>query len=72
MASRLAVPEKSTEDQLVPMSQGDGLTATLSKVIGLRIAGGHRLTGSHAAAWEEGSMIIESLLDTLQLLRDGL
>ena len=71
-APRLIVLEQSTEDRLVPMSQRDRLAASLSKVTGLRIAGGRRLTGSHAAPWEEGSMIIESLRDTLQLLRDDL
>jgi kynurenine formamidase len=51
------------------MNQRDRLTATLAKVAGLRVAQGHRLTSTHAAPWEEGIMIYESLLDTLQLLR---
>jgi hypothetical protein len=39
-------------------------------VAGLRIAQGHRLTSKHTAPWEDGIMIYQSLLDTLQLLRD--
>jgi kynurenine formamidase len=69
-APRLAVLDQSTEDQLVPMNQKDRLTATLAKVTGLRVAQGHRLTGKHAAPWEEGTMIYQSLLDTLQLLQE--
>jgi hypothetical protein len=67
---RLVVLDQSTEDQLVPMNQLDRLTATLAQAAGLRVAQGHRLTSTHAAPWEEGIMIYESLLDTLQLLRE--
>lgn len=70
-APRLVVLDQSTEDEFVPMSQQDRLTATLAKVAGLRVARGHRLTSRHAAPWEQGIMIYESLLDTLQLLREG-
>lgn len=69
-APRLVVLDQSAEDQLVPMNQQDRLTATLAKVAGLGVAQGHRLTGKHAAPWEEGIMIYESLLDTLQLLEE--
>jgi hypothetical protein len=69
-APRLVVLDQSAEDQLVPMNQKDRLTANLSKVAGLRVARGHRLTGKHAAPWEEGTMIYESFLDSLQLLQE--
>ncbi|MFF7607643.1 hypothetical protein [Streptomyces parvulus] len=67
---RLVVLDQSTEDQLVPMTQRERLTTTLAKAAGLRLAQGQRLTGNHAAPWEEGIMIYQSLLDTLQLLRE--
>ncbi|MEV0403735.1 hypothetical protein [Actinoallomurus sp. NPDC050550] len=70
-APRLAVLDQSTEDQLVPMNQKDRLTAALANVAGLRVAQGRRLTGRHAAPWEEGIMIYQSLLDTLRLLREN-
>jgi kynurenine formamidase len=69
-APRLVVLDQSTEDQLVPMNQKDRLTVALAQVPGLRVAQGHRLTGKHAAPWEEGITICRSLLDTLQLLRE--
>lgn len=69
-APRLVVLDQSTEDQLVPMNQQERLTATLAKVAGLRLTQGQRLTGNHATPWEEGIMIYQSLLDTLQLLRE--
>ncbi len=37
---------------------------------GLRVAQGHRLTGTHAAPWEQGVMICQSLLGTLRLWRE--
>lgn len=67
---RLAVLDQSTEDQLVPMNQKDRLTANLAKATGLRVAQGHRLTGRHATPWEQGIMIYESVLDTLQFLQE--
>jgi kynurenine formamidase len=69
-APRLVVLDQSTEDQLVPMDQKDRLTAALAGIPGLRVVEGHRLTGKHAAPWEEGITICQSLLDTLQLLRE--
>jgi hypothetical protein len=60
---------QSTEDQLVPMNQRERLTATLAKAAGLRVAPGQRLTGEHAAPWEQGIMIYRSLVDTVRLLR---
>ncbi|MGW3865283.1 hypothetical protein ACWEDZ_27915 [Streptomyces sp. NPDC005047] len=69
-APQLVVLDQSTEDRLVPMNQQERLTATLAKAAGLRLAQGQRLTGNHAAPWEEGVMIYQSLLDALQLLRE--
>lgn len=68
-APGLVVLDQSAEDQLVPMNQRDRLTATLARVAGLRVAQGRRLTSKHTAPWEDGIMIYQSLLDTLQLLR---
>jgi hypothetical protein len=51
------------------MNQKDRLSASLSKVAGLRVAHGHRLTGKHAAPWEGGIVVYESLLDIFQLLQ---
>lgn len=68
-APGLVVLDQSTQDQLVPMNQRQRLRAYLSKVGGLRVVEGHRCTGSHAAPWEQGSMIWESLQDVLSLLR---
>ena len=67
---RLVVLDQSTEDQLVPMNQKDRLVAALAQVSGSGFAQGHRLTGKHAAPWEEGITICQSLLDTLRLLRE--
>jgi kynurenine formamidase len=64
------VLDHSTDDQLAPMNQKDRLTANLAKVTGLRVAQGHRLAGQHAAPWEQGIMIYQSLLDTLRLLQE--
>jgi kynurenine formamidase len=36
----------------------------------LTSAQAHRLTGTHAAPWEQGIMICQSLLDTLRLWRE--
>jgi hypothetical protein len=69
-APRLVVLDQSGEDQLVPVNQRDRLAANLAKVTGLRVAQGHRLTGKHAAPWEQGIMIYQSLLDTLRLWQE--
>ncbi|WP_435131672.1 hypothetical protein [Actinacidiphila sp. bgisy144] len=70
-APPLVVLDHSAEDQLVPENQHKRMTATLAEAVGLRLARGHRLTGPHAAPWEEGVMIYQSLLDTLRLLREA-
>jgi kynurenine formamidase len=69
-APRLVVVDQSAEDQLVPMNQKDRLEANLNKVSGLRVVEGHRCTGKHAAPWEQGVMIWESLQDTFRLLQE--
>jgi len=66
-APRLVVLDQSTEDQLVPINQRDRFEATLSKVKGLRMIEGHRLTGKHDAPWKQGVMIWESLQDIFRL-----
>ena len=53
----IIVLDQSPQDQLVPMN-----------VPGLRIVGGKRCTRLHAAPWEEGGMIWESVQDALGLL----
>jgi acetyl esterase/lipase len=67
-APRLVVLDQSTEDQLVPINQRDRFEATLSKVKGLRVIEGHRLTGQHEAPWRQGVMIWESLQDIFRLM----
>ena len=69
-APRFVVLDESTEDQLVPMNQREKLEATLRKASGLRVIEGHRCTGMHAAPWEQGIMIWESLRDIFRLLQE--
>ena len=69
-APRLVVLDQSTEDQLVPMNQKQRLEANLGKADGLRVVAGHRCTGRHAAPWEQGSMIWDSLQDIARLLQE--
>jgi kynurenine formamidase len=69
-APRFVVLDESTEDQLVPMNQREKLEATLRKASGLRVIEGHRCTGMHAAPWEQGIMIWESLRDIFLLLQE--
>jgi hypothetical protein len=67
-APPLVVLDQSAEDQLVPMRQRELLASRLREVDGLQVVEGHRLSGRHAAPWEEGVMIWESLQDVLALL----
>ena len=67
-APQLVVLDQSGADQLVPMDQRERFEATLRQVNGLRVVQGHRCTGRHAAPWEEGSMLWQSVRDTFQLL----
>ncbi len=57
------------EDQLVPMIQLEQLRAVLAKVDGMQIFRGDRCTGKHAAPWEQGLMLWDSVKDVLQTLR---
>lgn len=66
---RLVMLDQSTEDQLVPMNQRERLAANLSRVRGLRLVEGHRLTGKHAAPWQRGDMIWATLQDVFALLQ---
>lgn len=66
-APPLVVLDQSNEDQLVPMNQRDRFEATLSKVSGLRVIEGHRLTGEHEAPWTQGVMIWKSTQDIARL-----
>ncbi|MBE7158151.1 MAG: hypothetical protein INR62_06905 [Rhodospirillales bacterium] len=67
----LVLLDQSTEDQLVPMNQRERLETNLARVDGLQTVRGHRCTGKHAAPWEQGVMIWETILDVLGLLRGG-
>ena len=67
-APPLVLLDQSTEDQLVPMNQMVRLATTLDRVEGLRVVQGRRCTGKHAAPWEGGVMIADSLRDVLAML----
>lgn len=70
-APKLVLLDQSSEDQLVPMNQTDKLEKRLREVHGMKVVRGKRCTGRHAAPWEEGIMIWESILDVLKMLKDG-
>ncbi|KAH6668761.1 hypothetical protein B0J14DRAFT_150003 [Halenospora varia] len=70
-APRLVVLDQSKEDQPVPMNQAERLEKHLSKVEQMRVVRGNRCAGLHAAPWEEGGMIWESIRDVLELLGEG-
>lgn len=65
----LVVLDQSTEDQLVPMDQRGSMRTTLSRVAGLRVVDGRRCTGQHAAPWQRGDMVWQSVQDVYDLLR---
>ena len=67
---RLVVLDQSREDQLVPLNQKERLEATLRKVRGMQVVAGHRCTATHAAPWEQGAMIWDSLRDILRMLQE--
>lgn len=62
----LVLLDQSKEDQLVPMIQLEQLQVTLNKVQGMRVLRGHRCVGKHAAPWEEGIMLWDSIRDVLR------
>lgn len=65
---RLVLLDQSKEDQLVPFNQMTTMKARLEKVAGLRVVQGDKCTGVHAAPWEQGYMIWDTVKDVLQLL----
>jgi kynurenine formamidase len=65
---RLIMLDQSKEDQLVPMNQTVKLEKHLSAITGLEVIRGDRCEGRHAAPWEEGYMIWNTVLDVLKLL----
>ncbi|MFI1995883.1 alpha/beta hydrolase [Actinoplanes sp. NPDC020271] len=67
-APGLVVLDQSSEDQLVPMNQRERMEAHLHRAGVSRVVTGHRCTGSHAAPWERGDMLWDSVRDTLRLL----
>ena len=67
---QLVVLDHSIEDQLVPMNQQEMFKANLNKVTGLQLIEGHRCKGEHAAPWEKGLIIWQSIQDIFRLLRD--
>ena len=62
-APKLAIIDQSEDDQLVPMNQRDRMATTLRQVDGLQVALGHRCTGKHAAPWQGGAMLWDSVRD---------
>jgi len=68
-APSLVMLDQSAEDQLVPMGQRAKFEAALTKVEGLQVVRGHRCSGKHAVAWEEGIMMWESIQDVFQALQ---
>lgn len=67
-APRLVVLDQSAEDQLVPIDQQVRMKSNLSSVHGMRVVEGHRCTGKHAAPWERGDTIWDSVQDVRSLL----
>ncbi|QIW97351.1 hypothetical protein AMS68_002869 [Peltaster fructicola] len=65
----LVLLDQSPNDQLVPMNQTQRLELQLSLVEGLEIMKGTRCVGTHAAPWEQGDMIWETIKDVLKVLR---
>jgi kynurenine formamidase len=67
-APALVVLDQSSEDHLVPMNQRETMEERLRRAGVPRVVTGHRCTGSHAAPWEQGHMLWDSVQDTLRLL----
>ncbi|EEU41803.1 uncharacterized protein NECHADRAFT_53930 [Fusarium vanettenii 77-13-4] len=66
--ARLVLLDQSPEDQLVPISQADKMERSLKEVQGIKVVRGRRCQSRHAAPWEEGYMIWQSVLDVLGML----
>ncbi|KAM0544509.1 hypothetical protein ACHAPJ_011803 [Fusarium lateritium] len=69
--AKVILIDQSLGDQLVPVAQADKLERRLREVKGLRVIRGNRCADRHAAPWEEGYMIWQTVKDVLQVLRDG-
>jgi hypothetical protein len=52
------------------MNQRERLETTLRQTDGVRVVKGHRLSGPHSAAWEEGNMIWQSVQEVCALLQE--
>lgn len=65
----LVVLDQSIEDQLVPVNQTERTEALLEQVKGIQVVRNHRMTGRHAAVWEEGKMLFEAVQDVLGILK---
>lgn len=65
---RLLMPDQSMEDQLVPMNQTERFQKHLGNVRGIHVVRGQKCTGEHAAPWQEGIMIWDSMQDVLRYL----
>lgn len=68
-APRVVLIDQSTDDQLVPMNQRDRLVANLSAVKGWQVELGRRCVGKHAAPWQQGAMLWDSVVDALAALK---
>ncbi|KAK4505121.1 hypothetical protein PRZ48_003084 [Zasmidium cellare] len=66
--SKLVLLDQSAEDQLVPLNQADKMEAALKQADGLLVVRGNRCKGTHAAPWEEGEIIWNTIQDVLALL----
>lgn len=71
LAPHLVLLDQSAEDQLVPMNQLEKFETALRKSEGVTVRRGMRCIGKHAAPWEQGSTIWESVQDVLTYLRDS-
>lgn len=69
---RLVMLDQSKEDQLVPMNQSESFVDRLKNVHGLQVVRGHRCVGKHAAPWEQGIMIWETIQDSLNVLNQAI
>jgi kynurenine formamidase len=62
--------DQSTGDQLVPGNQLKRFSANLNKVKGLRVITGKRCKGRHAAPWQQGKMIWDTITDVIETLKE--
>lgn len=60
--------DQSEADQLVPMNQMTRMRQRLQDIAGMRVVVGARCVDGHAAPWEQGFMIWDTVCDVLQLI----